>query len=107
MMVLYVETYLTGVYRIVYWVLEADDDYFPENYFWDIFSIRDDGVMITVNKGGGGEGFPEESIPESKIHQYRNCDTDEYFQNSVSRGEAEHRSVRLMWSRKSLVRRPE
>ena len=94
----YGETYMTGVDGTVYRVQETDDDYFLENSVGDIFSIGDDGEMITVKKGGG-EGFPKERIPEKKIHLKRNRDTDEYRKNSGSIREAEQRSVRSMWSR--------
>ena len=41
MMSLYGETYLTGIYVMVYRVKEADDAYFLENSVGDIFSIGD------------------------------------------------------------------
>ena len=54
MMSLYGETYLTGIYVMVYRVKEADDAYFLENSVGDIFSIGDNGEIITVKRGGGG-----------------------------------------------------
>ena len=74
---LYGETYLTSVDGTVYQVKEAGYYYFIKNSARDIFSIGDDGEMITLNKGGG-EVFQKERITEKKIYQERNRDTDKY-----------------------------
>ena len=50
---LYGETYLGGLDEMIYWVKEADDDYFLENSVGDILLIGDDREMVTVKKGGG------------------------------------------------------
>ena len=39
----YGETYLGGLDEMIYWVKEADDDYFLKNSVGCLFSIRDYG----------------------------------------------------------------